>query len=61
VISAILANVFFVNYVAFTCDEVNIVDNGNWISIHTYVMQSWVIIPMLISFQKVVDGVGLTI
>jgi len=35
VINAILANVFLVNYVALTCDEVNIVDNGNWISIHT--------------------------
>jgi hypothetical protein len=60
-INAILANVFFVNYVAFTCDEVNIMDNGNWISIHTYVMQNWTTIPMLISSQKVANGVGLTI
>ncbi len=32
-------------------------DNGSWISIHAYVMQHWVRVPMLISFQRVVDGV----
>jgi len=31
-------------------------DNGSWISIHAYVMQHWVRVPMLISFQRVVDG-----
>ncbi len=38
VINAILAKVSIANYVAFTCDEVSIVDNGSWISIHAYGM-----------------------
>jgi hypothetical protein len=56
VIEAILATIFITNYVAFPCDEVNIMDNGSWISIHAYVMQNWVKVPMLLSFQRVVDG-----
>jgi hypothetical protein len=55
VINAIVAIVSIANYVAFTCDEVNMVDNGNWISIHAYVMQNWVRILILISLQKVVS------
>jgi hypothetical protein len=31
-------------------------DNGSWISIHAYVMQHWVKVTVLISFQRVVDG-----
>jgi hypothetical protein len=38
VTSAILVNVFVVNYVTLTCDKVNTMDNDNWISIHAYVM-----------------------
>jgi len=38
VIEAILATIFIINYVALPCDEVNILDNGSWISIHAYVM-----------------------
>ncbi len=38
VIEAILATIFITNYVALPCDEVNILDNGSWISIHVYVM-----------------------
>ncbi len=44
------------NYVALTCDELSIVDIGSWISIHAYVMQKWVRLPMMISLQKIVDG-----
>jgi hypothetical protein len=29
-----MAIVAIANYVIFTCDKVNIVDNGSWISIH---------------------------
>ncbi len=31
VINAILTKVSVVNYVVFTCDEVNTMDNGSWI------------------------------
>jgi hypothetical protein len=33
-----LGIVFASDYVALTCDEVNIIDNKSWISINTYVM-----------------------
>jgi hypothetical protein len=56
VTNAIVAIVHVANYVAFTCDEVNMVENGSWISNHAYVMQNWVKILMSISFQRVVDG-----
>jgi hypothetical protein len=54
--NAIMAIVSIVNYVALICDEVNMVDIGSWISIHVYMMQKWVKIPMLTSLQKVIDG-----
>ena len=44
------------NYVALTCDEVNTIDNGSWISIHAYVVQNWSRVPYLISLEKVVEG-----
>jgi hypothetical protein len=44
------------NYVALTCDEVNTIDDGSWISIHAYVVQNWSCVPFLISLEKVVEG-----
>jgi hypothetical protein len=38
VINKILGIVSSSNYVALICDEVNILDNRSWISIHIYVM-----------------------
>jgi hypothetical protein len=35
----------------------NIVDNGNWISLHAYVMQNRVKVPMTILLQRVVVGI----
>jgi hypothetical protein len=58
VTNAILAKVYVVNYVVLMSNEVNTVDYGSWISIHAYVMQHWMKVPMLISLQRVVDGVG---
>ncbi len=56
VTNAILAKVYATNYVVLTSNEVNNMDYGSWISIHAYVMQYWVKIPMLIFLQRVVDG-----
>jgi hypothetical protein len=58
-VNAIVAIVHVANYVAFTCDEVNMMDNGSYISNHAYVMQNWVKISMLIFLQRVVDGTKL--
>jgi hypothetical protein len=45
-----------VHYVALSCDEVSIVDNQFWLSMHCYVMYNWVRIPILIFLDRVVEG-----
>jgi len=35
---AILTIISIANYVLFTCDEMNTMDNGGWVSIRAYVM-----------------------
>ena len=44
------------NFVGITCDEVNKVDNGSWISIHAYIVRNWFCIHHLISLQRDIDG-----
>lgn len=56
VIDVIPSHVKKTNYVALTCDEVTSIDNGSWISIHAYVMQDWIRIPLFISLEEVVNG-----
>jgi hypothetical protein len=34
-----------VQYLSFTCDEVSIIDNQSWLSVHAYVVQNWLRIP----------------
>jgi hypothetical protein len=34
------------------------IDNGSWICIHAYVVQSWVRIPILLQVEWVVDRMG---
>ncbi len=56
VTNAIIVILSIVNYVAFTCDEVNIKDIGSCIFINAYMMQNWEKVPMMTSFQRVFDG-----
>jgi hypothetical protein len=58
VTNVILTKVYVANYVVLTSNEVNTMDYGSWISIHAYAMQYWMRVPMLISLQRVIDGVG---
>jgi hypothetical protein len=44
------------HYLVPNCDEVFILDNQSWLSIHDYVMQNWVKIPIFISLDQVVEG-----
>jgi len=46
------------HFVAITCDEVTIVDNGSWICIHAYIVENFIRIPYLISLERLVDGSG---
>ncbi len=43
-------------YVALSYDKVSTVNNQEWLSIHYYVVQNWVRIPILISLERVVVG-----
>jgi len=45
-------NYFF----ALFCDEVTLIDNQYWLSIHAYTIQNRKMIPMLLSMEHVVDG-----
>jgi hypothetical protein len=40
-------------YLALSCDEVTMIDNQSWISIHSYVVQNWYHIPILIYLEQV--------
>jgi len=43
------------HYVAFSYDEVFIVDNQSWLFIHCYVIHNWVRIIILVSLNHVVE------
>jgi hypothetical protein len=47
------------HYTAFTCDEVSIMDNQTWLSVHCCVMHNWVRIPICISLDKLVKGLSI--
>jgi len=54
VMKAIRAVLQITHYVAFNCDEVSTINNQSWLSIHCYVVENWVRIPILISLDRVV-------
>jgi hypothetical protein len=54
VMKATRAVVQITHYVVFNCDEVSTIDNQSWLSIHCYVVENWVRIPILISLDRVV-------
>jgi len=51
---AIQSTKFLVN----SCNEVTTIDNGFWICIHVYVVESWVKFPMLFQVKQIVNGLG---
>jgi hypothetical protein len=42
-----------VNFISFTFDEVTSMDNASWASVHSYVVQDWSRIPLLLNVQQV--------
>ncbi len=48
---AIVKAIKIVRFIAISCDEVTMIDNGSWICIHAYVVQSWVRIPILLQVE----------
>jgi hypothetical protein len=43
---------------SLTCDEISTIDNQSWLSIHAYVVQNWLRIPIFLSLGHVVVGSG---
>jgi hypothetical protein len=39
-----------------SANEFTIIDNQSWLLVHVYVMHAWEIIPILFTFQSVVEG-----
>jgi len=58
VLKATRATMGVVHYMALDCDEVSTMNNQFGLSIHYYVMQNWVRIPILISLGKMVERLG---
>jgi len=45
-----------VQYVALNCDEVFTIDNQSWLFVHYDVVHNWVRIPILLSLDKMFEG-----
>jgi hypothetical protein len=43
-------------FIPMSCDEVTIVDNQNWLSVHLYMIDGWKWVPILFNLQRVLDG-----
>ena len=46
------------DFFSLTCNEVTTVDCQTWISIHVYVVKDFVHVPMLLTLERVIGGVG---
>jgi len=41
---------------ACSCDEVTTIDNGSWICVHAYMVDSLIKVPILLCVERIVDG-----
>jgi hypothetical protein len=48
-------------FIACSCDEVTTIDNGSWICVHAYMVDSWIKVPILFCVERIVDGLALII
>jgi hypothetical protein len=44
------------HYVALNYDEVSILNNQTWLSIHCYVVKNYIRIPIIISLDQMLKG-----
>ncbi len=44
-----------VMFISISCDEITILDNQSWISVHAYVVENWRRQPILLNLERVVD------
>jgi hypothetical protein len=42
-------------FISINCDEITILDNQSWISVHAYVVENWRKQPILLNLEIVVD------
>ncbi len=45
-------------YLTLSCDEVTMIDNQLWVSIHYYMVQDWCCLLILIFLKQVAKGRG---
>jgi hypothetical protein len=43
-------------YLAINCDEVSIINNQSWCNVHTYVVDDFKRIPLLLNLKRVIGG-----
>jgi len=43
-------------FLSVACNEITIMDNASWISIHAYVVKNWSHVLILISLDHVIEG-----
>jgi len=43
-------------YFAVSCDEVTMIDNQSWVSIHAYLVEGFKHIPILLNLKRLVGG-----
>ncbi len=60
VISGTTKAISLVKCIAMSCDEVISVDNQSWISLHSYVIQGWMQVFILVTIRRAVDGSNAT-
>jgi len=42
-------------FLTCSCDEVTTIDNGSWICVHAYMVDSWFRVLILLCVEKIVD------
>jgi hypothetical protein len=52
IVKAIQSTIF----IACSCDEVTTIDNGSWICVHDYEVDSWIKVLILFCVERIVDG-----
>jgi len=40
-LEASISAIIVVRYICLTCDEVSLIETQSWLSVHAYVVQSW--------------------
>jgi hypothetical protein len=51
-----LKKLFWLHFLPIFANEITIIDNKSWISMHCYVVASWRWVPILFKFDRLVES-----